>query len=93
MLGAHAGVVQPGGDAVRFSNLAVFVLKDVGFCPVEHADCSRHQRGGMFDSIKPPSRRLHADELDLLIIQEGVENADGVAAAADTGDDIVGETP
>jgi hypothetical protein len=37
VLGAHAGVVQAGADAVRFGDLAVVVLQDVGAVAMQHA--------------------------------------------------------
>ena len=43
VLGADAGVVQPGGDAVRLPDLPITILENIGFCPVKHADCSLGQ--------------------------------------------------
>jgi hypothetical protein len=41
VLGADAGVVQAGADAVRLGDLAVVVLQDVGAVAVQHAGLPR----------------------------------------------------
>ena len=47
----------------------------------------------MLIGVNPSPRCLHPDELDLLVLQKGIENADGVAPASDAGDYIVGKAP
>ena len=41
VLGAHAGVVEASAHAVRFGDLAVLVLQDVGAVAVQHARCAQ----------------------------------------------------
>ncbi len=45
----------------------------------------------MLPGVKPPPGRLHPDKPDILIVQKGVEDADSIATATDTGHDIVGQ--
>jgi hypothetical protein len=47
VLGADAGVVEAGGDAVDFCGLAVVVLEDVGEAAVEDAGLALCEGGGV----------------------------------------------
>ena len=54
MLGADAGVVEPGGNGVRLGDLAVLVLQEGRQGAVQHAETAvRHRR---------PARGLNADQ-------------------------------
>ncbi len=90
MLGAHAGVVEAGTDAVRLHDLAVLVLQQVGAVAVQNAGCAGRERCGVFTAGQALTRRLHADEARALERDVGVEQPHGVAAAAHAGNHRVG---
>ena len=89
VLGSDARVVQPCGDRVGLDGLAVLVLQDEGLRAVQHAGATA------FDGCRVPRRvhavagRLDAVELDVGVVEEGVEHADRVRAAADARHDGV----
>ena len=92
VLGADARVVEAGRDRVRLDRLAVLVL--------QHVVCGRRaaRRGGRVRwiaacrvGVDAVAGRLEAVELHVGVVEEGVEDADRVGAAADAGDDRVGQ--
>jgi len=83
VLGADAGVVQPGRDRVRFLDLPVFVLEEQRLEAMQYADLAVRGTGTAF--------RLDADEL-CGRVDEAREGARRVAASADAGDDVVGDS-
>src|SRR3546814_8854686 len=90
MFGADAGIVESGGDAVRLGDLTVLVLEQIGFVAVEDAGAAAGEAGGVAP-VEPFARGLDADDLDPRIVEEGMEQADRVGAAADRGDQHVGQ--
>ena len=48
-------------------------------------------RGGVLAGIDAEPRRFDADHLDAGVVEEGMEKADGIRAAADAGDQRVGQ--
>ena len=82
VLGPDARVVEAGGDRLGLLHLADVVLHEVAEHPVHDA---RHAvaDGGA-------AGRLDADQLDVRQLGEPGEDAGGVRAAADAGDDDVG---
>ena len=79
VLGADAGVVEPGRDRVRVGDLAVLVGEDRRARAVQDAGAAAAERG------RP--RRLDADQAHSGVVDEPGEHADRVRAAADAGDD------
>ena len=92
MLRADAGVVQARRDGVRFDGLAVVVLHQVGAGAVQHAGLAERDGGGVAAGFDAFAAGLEAVDLDRGIVQEAVEDADGVRAAADAGAHGVGQT-
>mmetsp|Transcript_21583 Transcript_21583/g.35860 ORF Transcript_21583/g.35860 Transcript_21583/m.35860 type:complete len:502 (-) Transcript_21583:691-2196(-) len=88
VLGPDARVVQAGGDGVRLRDLPVLVLQQVRAGPVQHPGLPLGQGGGGL-AARALAPGLDAHDLHVLVLQEGVEHADGVAAAAHAGDDVV----
>jgi len=76
---------------MRLDNLAVLVLEKVGHRPVEDAGASGAQGRGVLARRDAPPRRLDANEADRRLVDEVVEEADRIAAAADTSHDDVGQ--
>ena len=57
MLGADAGIIQPGADGMRFDHLSLFALQQIGSRSVQHPDASRgdRRRGRVHVSIPSPA--------------------------------------
>ena len=92
VLGANAGIVQTCTDGVHGGDLTVLVLAEVGLHAVEDAYASGCHGGGSLKGVDAPTGGLAADEADILVPDEVVEGADGVGAAAHTGDDGIGQS-
>src|SRR5712692_9455794 len=91
VLGTYTWIIQASGDTLRFADLAVFILKDVGQHPVQDSlppFCERRR-------IPPPagSPRLHPDQLHASLFDEFVKCTHGVAASSDACNDSVGKPP
>ena len=89
VLGTHPRVVEPGGDGVGVLDLAVLVLEQEGACPVEHAGSPEADAGPVPAVAFPVC--LDADELHPFIVEKGAEDPDGVAPAANAGDNGIGQ--
>ena len=71
--------------------LAVVVLEDVGERAVEDAGAAGAECRGVLAEGGAAAAGFQADELDGRVGDEGSEDTGGVAAAADAGEDIIGE--
>ncbi len=89
VLRPDAGIVQTGGDGVNRRDLAKLVLAEVAFHTVEDAQPTGGHRGRGLKGIHAPACGLTADQPNAGILDKIVEGADGVAAAADAGDNRV----
>ena len=87
VLRPHAGIVEAGGNRVGVPDLAVFVLEEIGLVPVEDADPSRRDARRMEPRVESFPGRLDAGHRHAGIAEEGVEEPQGVASAADAGDE------
>ena len=77
---------------MAFEDLAVVVLQQIGAVAVEHARAAAVHRGGVaVRHVEAVAGGLDAVDLDVGVVEEGMEEADGVGAAADAGDDGVGQ--
>ncbi len=81
VLRADAGVVEPRGDRMRVLDLAVGVGEQ------GRARAVQDSRAAGDEARR--SRRLHADEPHVGVVDEAGEQADRVRAAADAGNDCV----
>eukprot|EP00123_Amoebidium_parasiticum_P018300 comp24164_c0_seq1/m.44071 comp24164_c0_seq1/g.44071 ORF comp24164_c0_seq1/g.44071 comp24164_c0_seq1/m.44071 type:complete len:327 (+) comp24164_c0_seq1:222-1202(+) len=93
VLRAHPGIVQAGADAVCGGDLALVVLQQVCAGAVQHPRLARTQSGRMPPRLHPVTTSLHAHQLHLLVVDERVEDAHGIAATAHTGNHIVRQFP
>ncbi len=91
VFGADGGVVEAGGDAVGELDLAELVLEDEAAGALEDADGAALEAGGVLFGEDPLAAGFDADHADGGVLEEGVEEADGVGAAADAGDEEVWE--
>gem|GEM_PF-2562505 len=91
VLGTDTGIVEAGGNRVGIDDLAILVLQQEGTVAVQHAGYAAVEAGGMLAGLDAVAGRFDADDLHALVIEEGVEQAHGVGAAADAGDQRVGQ--
>ncbi|CRK52028.1 conserved hypothetical protein [Rhodococcus sp. RD6.2] len=85
----HAGVVEAGRDRMRLDGLTVVVLQQVGVRAVQRARRSARDRRCMTSGLHTVTACLESDQLHGRVVDEGVEDADRVGAAADARGDGV----
>src|SRR3546814_5908542 len=78
-------------NRMRLGDLAVLVLQQIGLVAMEDAGASAGKAGGMLAGLDPAPGRFDSDHLYLRVIEERVEQADGVRSPADAGDQQVGQ--
>ena len=86
VLRPDSGVVEAGGDGMRVGNLAVLVLEQIGAVAMQNARRAAGEGSRMLPALQPVARRFHPDNADIRVVEEGVEQANGVRPAADAGD-------
>mmetsp|Transcript_18797 Transcript_18797/g.50538 ORF Transcript_18797/g.50538 Transcript_18797/m.50538 type:complete len:231 (-) Transcript_18797:1483-2175(-) len=91
VLGTDTRVVEACGDGVGLRDLPHLVLQEVGARAVEDAGRASGESGGMTLGVDAVAPSLHANELDRLILHEGVEHADGVGAAPHARHHVIGQ--
>ncbi len=91
VLGSDRGVVETRGDGVRGGDLAVLVLQNVAARAVKDSGESAGEARGVLAGSVAASAGFDADELHAFVFHERMEDADGVAAASDAGEDGVGQ--
>ena len=91
VLRADRGVVEAGGNGMRQLDVAVGVLQDPGARALQHAGRAAREPCGVPARPDRFPAGFDADQLHAAIVDERVEDADGVAAAADAGDHGVGQ--
>ena len=89
VLRADPGIIQTRRNRMGFRNLPVFILHQVGAVAVQDARGAGRQRRGMLASADTLTAGLDAVNVNSGILQERVEQAYGVGAAADTGDQCI----
>ncbi len=92
MLRPDARVIEPRRDGVGSPDLAFGGLEELAHRTVQDAFAAGAEGGGVVRRIEAPAGRFDADELHVFVFEEGVEEPDGVAAAADAGQRVVGQT-
>ena len=78
VLGTNAWIIQPSRHRVRFADLAILVLQDVGAIAVQHAHSAMHQRCGVLARRDPFTCGLNANKFGVLVRNIGVENTHGI---------------
>ena len=89
VLRADAGIIQTGGDGVNRRDLTVLILAEIGLHAVENAQTARIDGGCSLEGVDAAACGLTADQAHIFIIDEIVEAANGVGAAAHAGNDGV----
>ena len=80
--GPDARIVEPGRDRVRLDHLAVLVLQQVGALAVQDAGPAGGHRRRVLAGRDAVACGLDRDDPHVAIVEEGVEQAHGVGAAA-----------
>ena len=70
-------------------DLAIVTLQQEGTVAVQHARYTAVEAGRVFAGFDAVAGRFHTNDLYVFVIEEGVEQADGVGATADAGDQAV----
>ena len=91
MLRPDAGIVEPGRDRMRVLDLPVLVLQKICPVAVQHAGHAAVERGRVLAGLDAVAAGLDPDHAHALVVEEGMEEADGVRAAADAGDERIGQ--
>src|SRR5437764_221186 len=89
----HAGVfrtdgriIQTSGNRMCGDDLSVFILQNVRIGAVEYARGSSGKSCRVISQLRAPSAGLDADHPDCGVRYKRMEEADGIAASAHTGD-------
>src|SRR6476659_9285085 len=85
VFGADAGVVEAGADAVGFDHLAVGILEHIGARAVKDAYAAHRKAGSVLARFDARPGGFYAYEAHTRVLDERVEDADAVAAAAHAG--------
>ena len=86
-----ARIVQSGGNRVGLFYLSVFVLNDVGACPVDDANLAQPDGGSGLSGFYPFSTGFCKDDaLYPFIVYVVIDGAGGIASATYAGDEAVG---
>ncbi len=92
VLRADTRVVQASRDRMRVSDLPVAILEQVGTVAVQHARYAAIEAGRVLVGIHAVTARFNADDFYAGVIEERMEQAHGVGAAAHAGDQAVRQT-
>src|SRR4030095_29124 len=91
MFGADRGIIEPGRDGMSQLDLAFFVGEQKSFRALQNTEPSTLKTRGVLSGANSLTTGLDADHSHLSILQKGMEQTDGVAAATDTRDEQIGE--
>src|SRR5690606_25274965 len=78
----YTRIVEPCRDRVTVDNLAVLILKQVGTITMQDAWTAGVHGGAMLVTFQTAATSFHADDLDALVVEEGMEDADCIRTAA-----------
>ncbi len=87
VLGADRGVIQPCRNRMRQLDVAIGVLEDVAARALEHARCTAGEARSVPTRLDPVTAGFDANQAHVAVVDERVEDAHGVTAAADARDD------
>src|SRR5690554_193576 len=89
MFRPDARIVEPRRNGMAITDLAVFVLQQIGAVAVKHTRLAALERGAVLAGLDALARRFHAVNLHGRIIEERMEQAHRIGAATDAGNDGV----
>lgn len=91
VLRTYPGVIQTGRYGIHGRDLPVGVLAEQGFHAVEDARGAFGHGGGMLPRVHPLPGGLASDHLHVPVVDERVEQPDGVAPATDARQKVIGD--
>ena len=91
MLGTDGRVVEARGNRVRERNLSCRVLQKIRICSLQHSGRAAAKACRVFAQLRAASASFNSDQLNLLVLDKFVKNADGIRSAAYTRDDRFGK--
>src|SRR5438105_11301453 len=89
MFGADCGVIEAGRHRMGQFDLPFFVREQKSLCALQYAEASTLKAGCMFTGTNSFASGFDADHPHMSILQERMEQTDGVAAAADACDEQI----
>src|SRR5438094_7019612 len=89
MFRPDGGIIEPSRHRMGQFNLAFFVGEQESFRSLKHAEASALKTGRMFAAANAFATGFNADHSNISILQERMEQADGIAAPADAGDEQI----
>src|SRR3989304_9749837 len=89
MLRSDCRVIQTGRYAVGREYLAVSILKHIGACSMENSYSTSLESCRMPSCINALPSSLDSYELNLFVAEELMEDSNGIAPAANAGDDAI----
>src|SRR5689334_15558467 len=92
MFRADTRVVKASRDRMTFLDLPVIVLEQIGTVAVQYARRAGRDRGTVLVALQALAAGFNADNLDVLIIEERMKDADRIRAAADGSNDEIRQT-
>src|SRR5690242_17147774 len=90
MLGADAGIIEPGRHRMRLEYLTVVVLQEVRAIAVQNTRASGGQRRRVLARFDTFAARFDTDELHICMLDVRMEDTDRIAPAAHAGNDVIG---
>src|SRR5205807_8946681 len=91
MFGADCGVIEAGRHRMGQFDLPFFVREQKSLRALQYAEASTLKAGCMFTGTNSFASGFDADHPHMSILQERMEQTDGVAAAADARDEQIGQ--
>src|SRR2546428_13040154 len=73
-------------------DLALFIGEQKSFRPLQNAEAPALKTGGVFSAANAFATSFNSDHSNMSIVQKRMEQANSVAAAADTGDEQIWQT-
>src|SRR5438309_7584297 len=91
VFGTNRGVIEPRGNGMRQLDLAILVREQKCFCSLKNPQYSSLKSRRVFPGPNSFATRFNSDHPDTLVIQKRMEQANGVAATTDAGDEQIGQ--
>ena len=86
-----ARIIQPCRNRMAFSNLAIIIHQQISPIAMQYSRLATRDRSGML-LFQTVSCRLNANDLDVPVIEEGMEQAHGIGATANCRNQRVRQT-
>ena len=94
MFRPDAGIIEARRDGMALQDLPVVVHQEIGAVAMEHAGLAAGQGGRVAIGLgQAVARRFNAEDLHGGVVEEGMEQADGVGAPANGCDQRIRQAP